>query len=81
VEIKKAFDEFDADKSGQIDSKEFENVLVKYNASPECKKKIEPTKIKEIASQFIQVADKNADGKVNFYEFFRFFLEALGLSV
>jgi len=80
VEIKKAFDDFDTDKSGQIDAKEFENVLGKYNSSPECKKKMEPAKIKEIASQFIEVADKNADGKVNFNEFFKFLLEALNLK-
>lgn len=77
VEIKKIFDEFDTDKSGHIESKEFENVLVKYNSSSECKKKLEPAKIKEITASFIQVADKNADGKVSFAEFYKFLLEAL----
>jgi Ca2+-binding EF-hand superfamily protein len=76
--VKEAFDKFDKDKSGHIESKEFESVLTEYNASSECKKKIEPAKIKEIAGQFIQVADKNADGKVNFEEFYRFLLEAFG---
>lgn len=53
VEIKKIFDEFDTDKSGHIESKEFENVLVKYNSSSECKKKLEPAKIKEITAVII----------------------------
>ena len=78
AECKKAFDSFDNDKSGTIDCKEFENVLVKYNATSECKKKLEPAKIKELATQFIEVADKNADGKVNFEEFFKFLKEAFG---
>lgn len=53
VEIKKIFDEFDTDKSGNIESKEFENVLIKYNSSSECKKKLEPAKIKEITAVII----------------------------
>ena len=76
--LKEAFNSFDTDKSGQIDCKEFENVLVQYNASPECKKKMDPAKIKNIASDFIKVADQNADGKVNYQEFLNFMLEALG---
>jgi Ca2+-binding EF-hand superfamily protein len=78
VELKAAFDSFDKDKSGNIDCKEFESVLTQFNASSECKKKIEPEKIKTLAAQFIQAADKNADGKVNFGEFHKFLIDALG---
>jgi len=78
--LKEAFDKFDSDKSGSIDSKEFENVLCKFNASSECKTKTDAAKIKETAKKFIETADKDADGKVNFYEFYRFVLQAFDIQ-
>jgi Ca2+-binding EF-hand superfamily protein len=71
-DIKKAFDVFDLDHSGQIDGNEFEKVLVQINESPEWTDKMTPERIKELANTFVKAADTNADGKVNFDEFFQF---------
>jgi Ca2+-binding EF-hand superfamily protein len=75
AELKSVFDAVDANKSGSIDKEEFEKVLTQYNASPSTTKKIEPAKIKELAGLFIQACDSNADGKVNFEEFFQFLVK------
>ena len=43
--LKEAFDHFDVDKSGNIDSKEFEGVAKKFNET--AKPKLSDAKIKE----------------------------------
>lgn len=78
--LKQAFNEIDLDRSGYIDSKEFENVARKYNCSTECQTKMTDAQIKETAAKFVQFADENHDGKVSFPEFLDFFLNALGLK-
>jgi len=77
VELKKAFDEFDLDKSGEIDRNEFDKVVTKYNASPACKKKLDPAQIKEMTSTFIKGADKDSSGTVSFQEFYLFIEKSL----
>jgi Ca2+-binding EF-hand superfamily protein len=76
--LKEAFDHFDADKNGQLDAKEFESVAKKFNETS--KTKLSDAKIKETAAEFIKSADKDGDGKVNFYEFYRFMSGALGVK-
>jgi len=76
--LKEAFDHFDADKSGHIDTKEFENAARKFNEKSETK--MSDAKIKESAAQFVKLADKNADGKVSFNEFFKFMCDALDVK-
>lgn len=44
---KAAFDAFDTDKSGQIETKEFEAVLRQFNDSSACKEKLADATIKQ----------------------------------
>jgi Ca2+-binding EF-hand superfamily protein len=76
--LKEAFDHFDADKSGNIDAKEFENAARKFNETGQTK--MSEAKIKESATEFIKLADRDADGKVSFYEFYRFMFSALDVK-
>lgn len=78
--LKRAFNEFDVDGSGFIDSKEFEKVARKCNCDRDCETKMTDSQIKEAAVQFIEFADENHDGKVSFPEFFDFFLKALNMK-
>ena len=72
-----AFAAFDTDKSGQIETKEFEQVLRQFNSSSACKEKLDEAAIKKTSEDFVRLADKNADGKVNFDELYKFLLVAL----
>lgn len=65
---KSIFQEFDADNSGFIEGKEFENALKQYNKNT--KQKLTDAQIKKEADDFIKQVDQNADGKVSFKEFF-----------
>jgi Ca2+-binding EF-hand superfamily protein len=74
---REAFAAFDTDKSGQIETKEFEQVLRQFNESSANKKKLDEAEIKQTSEDFIRLADKNADGKVNFDELYKFLLVAV----
>jgi Ca2+-binding EF-hand superfamily protein len=74
---KAAFDAFDTDKSGQIEVKEFEQVLKQFNESSACKQKLDDAAIKKTSEEFIRLADKDSDGKVNFQELYKFLLVAV----
>ena len=77
--LKEAFDTFDCDKNGSIESKEFESVAKKFNEKSATK--LSDAKIKETTAEFIKLADRDADGKVNFFEFYKFMLAALDCKV
>ena len=72
-----AFNAFDVDKSGQIETREFEAVLRQFNDSSACKEKLDEATIKKTSQDFVNLADKNADGKVNFDELHKFLLVAV----
>lgn len=44
---RQAFDAFDTDKSGQVDVKEFQQVLKQFSDSPACKQKLSDAVIKQ----------------------------------
>lgn len=66
-QIKAAFDAFDADKSGQISSKELEQILLK------CGVKVTEAQ----CGQLIKMFDANNSGQMEFPEFEKLIEEAL----
>lgn len=69
--LTEAFKAFDLDGSGSINSSELKNVITKfYN---DTKKPGKPADIDKQVQEFIQLVDKNKDGKVEQSEFVNFF--------
>lgn len=67
-ELKQAFDLFDVDKSGEINSSELRNVLAKLNL------KVSDAELE----QLLNVMDKNGNGKIEFNGEFEFELRIWG---
>lgn len=67
AQVKAAFDAFDADKSGQISSKELEQILMK------CGVKVNEAQ----CSQLIKMFDANNSGQMEYEEFQKLIDEAL----
>jgi len=69
-----AFETYDVDKSGQIEARECEQVIRQFNESTANQKKLDDATIKKAIEDFIHLADKNGDGKVNIEELYKYVL-------
>lgn len=66
----KAFDEFDQDKSGKVDSKELKNVVkacYEYLGEP-----CTDAKVDEEVKSMLEIIDTSKDGKIDKEEFIKF---------
>jgi len=71
--LEEVFDQFDKDKSGQIDRSELKGALREYYNY--IKEAADDAKLDAEVAEIIKMCDQSADGKIDKKEWFKFFDE------